>query len=99
MVFNGYGVRGNDILGMGNKPGNEPYETLVYATGPGFNYHLSNDTKEMFKPIQSFTDEQRSELTYMSSSLIQVSVSIFKLLEPGVESFLKTSTYFKKNDF
>jgi hypothetical protein len=76
MVFNGYGERGNDILGLGNKPEVEPYETLVYATGPGFNYHLANDTKEMFVPIPSFTDKQRSEPTYMSLSLIQVSWTI-----------------------
>lgn len=72
MVFNGYGVRGNDIFGMGNKPEVEPYETLVYATGPGYNFHLSNKTNETFVPSKDFTAEQRSEATYMSLSLIPV---------------------------
>lgn len=72
MVFNGYGVRGNNIFGMGNKPEVEPYETLVYATGPGYNYHLSNKTNETFISPKDFTAEQRSEPTYMSLSLIPV---------------------------
>jgi alkaline phosphatase len=36
MVYNGYGKRGNDILGYGNKQNSTPYETLVYATGKKF---------------------------------------------------------------
>lgn len=58
---------------MGNKPEIEPYETLVYATGPGFDYHKSNKTNETFIPAKDFTTERRAEPTYMSLSLIPVS--------------------------
>lgn len=77
LVFNGYGARGNDIFEFGNKPEAEPYETLVYSTGPGYLYHLANKTfNETFIPVADFTYEQRSEPTYMSSSLIPVFYSI-----------------------
>lgn len=84
MIFNGYPPRGNDIFGMANKPEIEPYETLVYATGPGFWMHISNGTNETFIPIQSFTSEQRSEPTYMSSSLIPMSDAVHSGEDVGV---------------
>ncbi|CRK96434.1 CLUMA_CG009850, isoform A [Clunio marinus] len=69
MVFNGYPTRGSDIFGMGNKPDAEPYETLVYSTGPGYYMHVSNDTNR-FINITQFSDSQRAAPTYMHSSLI-----------------------------
>lgn len=45
MTFNGYPVRGNDILGFANKTANEkPYETLTYANGPGYDEHRKNNS-------------------------------------------------------
>lgn len=74
MVFNGYPTRGNDILGMANKPEFEPYETIVYASGPGFYMHLAgNDSNTTFIPLNEFTPQQRAEPTYMHSSLIPMS--------------------------
>lgn len=71
MIFNGYPTRGNDIFGVLDKPDVEPYETLVYATGPGYWMHVtSNETNSSFIPLASFSPEQRSEPTYMHSSLI-----------------------------
>lgn len=46
MTLNGYAARGNDILGFGNKPNVEPYETLTYANGPGFWRHRLNQSYE-----------------------------------------------------
>ncbi|XP_058828962.1 alkaline phosphatase 4-like [Topomyia yanbarensis] len=43
MTFNGYPDRGNDILGLGNRPDKLPYETITYANGPGFRYHRASD--------------------------------------------------------
>ncbi|XP_046427031.1 alkaline phosphatase 4-like isoform X2 [Neodiprion pinetum] len=43
-TMNGYPERGNDILGLANKPGDVAYETLAYTNGPGFIYHRINDT-------------------------------------------------------
>lgn len=70
--FNGYPDRGNDIFGVITKKNvKDPYETLVYATGPGFWMHVSsNDTNSTFIPLTNFSAEQRSEPTYMHSSLI-----------------------------
>lgn len=72
MIYNGYAKRGNDILGLSNyKP---PYETLVYATGPGFWQHLANLTSakryEPFIPLENFTDSMRKDPLYMHQSLI-----------------------------
>jgi len=40
MTINGYPKRGNNILGIGDvsDTDNLPYTTLMYTTGPGFNY-------------------------------------------------------------
>lgn len=46
VTLNGYPVRGNDILGFGNKAEVEPYETLSYANGPGFLDHRLNQSEE-----------------------------------------------------
>lgn len=70
LIFNGYPTRGNDIFGLANKPEVEPYETLVYATGPGYWMHLANSTNETFIPIINFTAKQRAEPTYMHTSMI-----------------------------
>jgi len=56
VTFNGYPTRGNDILGFGNKNGVEPYETISYANGPGYNEHrASNSVNARFgtwKPVE-----------------------------------------------
>lgn len=72
MMYNGYGTRGNDILGFANKPNMSLYETLVYATGPGYWYHLQNDTnaKEVFTPMKNYSADKRKEALYMHQSLI-----------------------------
>lgn len=44
VTFNGYPDRGNDILGLGNRPDKVPYETITYANGPGFLTHRVNDS-------------------------------------------------------
>lgn len=45
MTLNGYPNRGNDILGFANKTATQmPYETLMYANGPGFYEHSRNGT-------------------------------------------------------
>lgn len=73
--LNGYPARGNDIFGVITKKDvKDPYETLVYATGPGFWMHVSsNDTNSTFTPLTDFSAEQRAEPTYMHSSLIAAS--------------------------
>uniref|UniRef100_A0A1A9WZ03 Alkaline phosphatase n=1 Tax=Glossina brevipalpis TaxID=37001 RepID=A0A1A9WZ03_9MUSC len=64
VTLNGYPARGNDILGFANKPGQEMYETLTYANGPGFKDHLNvNATAENIW-LTNFTEEQRQSLTY-----------------------------------
>jgi alkaline phosphatase len=72
MMYNGYGKRGNDILGFGNtkKANSVLYETLVYATGPGYYQHTKNDTSSNLIPLEEFTDEKRSEPLYMHQSMI-----------------------------
>lgn len=72
MLYNGYGTRGNDILGFANRPNTSLYETLVYATGPGFWYHLQNDTngKELFTPLEKYSVDKRKDALYMHQSLI-----------------------------
>lgn len=70
MVFNGYGERGNDIFGMANRTVKvSPYETLIYATGPGYDVHTVNNT---FIPISNFTDAQRMAANYMHASLVMM---------------------------
>lgn len=74
MIFNGYPTRGNDILGVITKDKSQPFETLVYATGPGIYMHTtSNDTNSSFIPLMNFTSEERHEPTYMHSSLVGMS--------------------------
>lgn len=71
MIYNGYPTRGNDIFGVITKKDVEPYETLVYATGPGYWMHVtSNQTNSSFIPLENFSPEQRADPTYMHSSLI-----------------------------
>lgn len=53
---------------MGNRSEKvAPYETLIYATGPGYGVHTVNNT---FIPLSSFTDAQRRAANYMHTSLI-----------------------------
>lgn len=67
MTFNGYPDRGNDILGLGNRPDKLPYETISYANGPGFNTHRVNATYEgpahfgTWLPVQNM---DRSDIVY-----------------------------------
>ncbi|XP_015608485.1 alkaline phosphatase 4 [Cephus cinctus] len=57
-TMNGYPARGNDILGYTtnlNEKNVPPYETLTYANGPGFFYHLNNDSSnvnDIWRPIE-----------------------------------------------
>lgn len=66
--LNGYPVRGNDILGFGNKPEEpnvKPYETLSYINGPGFFYHRENDShhvNETWRKVEE--DPTRGEPFY-----------------------------------
>lgn len=59
-----------DIFGMANKTEKvPPYETLIYATGPGYDVHTVNNT---FIPIANFTDAQRKAANYMHASLVSM---------------------------
>lgn len=85
MVFNGYPSRGNDILGVLNKRDIPVYETIVYATGPGFWQHVtSNDTNSSFIPIESFSTDQRAQPTYMHSSLVPMGDAVHSGEDVGV---------------
>ncbi|KAH8232233.1 hypothetical protein KR032_002463 [Drosophila birchii] len=72
VTFNGYALRGADILGAANShEKNDPmvYETITYANGPGYWDHLANDSRpqnssNMWLPLKLFTDEERSAPTY-----------------------------------
>lgn len=85
MIFNGYPSRGNDILGILTKPDVEPYETIVYATGPGYWKHVtSNDTNSSFVSLENFSADQRAAPTYMHSSLIPMFDSVHSGEDVGV---------------
>lgn len=84
MVFNGYPSRGKDIFGILSKRNVEPYETLVYATGPGYWMHATNNTNNSFVPLDSFSTEQRAEPTYMHRSLIAMEDSVHSGEDVGV---------------
>lgn len=58
-----------------------PYETLVYATGPGFLVHTVNGT---FIPIANFTEAQRSSHDYMHASLIPMEDAVHTGDDVGV---------------
>ncbi|XP_017039352.1 alkaline phosphatase 4 [Drosophila ficusphila] len=72
VTFNGYALRGADILGAANShEKNDPmvYETISYANGPGYWDHLANDSRphnssNMWMPLKQFTDEERAAPTY-----------------------------------
>jgi alkaline phosphatase len=82
MVYNGYGKRGNDILGFGNKQNSTAYETLVYATGPGFFQHLANKTRNgnegPFISMDNFSGDMRRSPLYMHSSLIPMKDAVHR---------------------
>ncbi|XP_073816330.1 alkaline phosphatase 4 [Musca autumnalis] len=72
VTLNGYPKRGNDILGFASKS-TDPmaYETIMYANGPGFYDHVSNDTNAVaqnplsfWKNLTTLTAEQRQSPTY-----------------------------------
>lgn len=85
MIFNGYPQRGADILDSISKIDVPQYETLVYATGPGYWMHVtSNDTNSSFIPLESFSPEQRLEPTYMHTSLIPMVDSVHSGEDVGV---------------
>ena len=84
MIFNGYPARGKDIFGVLTKQNVEPYETLVYATGPGYWMHVSNETNSSFIPLDNFSKEQRAESTYMHSSLVAMEDSVHSGEDVGV---------------
>lgn len=64
-TLNGYPERGNDILGITNKSGKLPYETLSYANGPGFYYHRRNDSNNVNETWRKVEDDQtRNEPFY-----------------------------------
>ncbi|KAH8363459.1 hypothetical protein KR084_010652 [Drosophila pseudotakahashii] len=72
VTFNGYALRGADILGAANShEKNDPmvYETISYANGPGYWDHLANDSRpqnssNMWMPLKQFTEEERAAPTY-----------------------------------
>ncbi|EDW82973.1 uncharacterized protein Dwil_GK22608 [Drosophila willistoni] len=72
VTFNGYPLRGNDILGSANlHKAKDPmvYETITYANGPGYFEHLANETRpanssNVWKPLNLFTQEERTSPTY-----------------------------------
>ncbi|KAH8267724.1 hypothetical protein KR026_004175 [Drosophila bipectinata] len=72
VTFNGYALRGHDILGAANShEKNDPmmYETISYANGPGYYDHLANDSRpqnssNMWMPLKLFTEEERAAPTY-----------------------------------
>ncbi|KAH8247710.1 hypothetical protein KR038_008791 [Drosophila bunnanda] len=72
VTFNGYALRGADILGAANShEKNDPmvYETISYANGPGYWDHLANDSRpqnssNMWTPLKQFTVEERRAPTY-----------------------------------
>ncbi|KAH8382476.1 hypothetical protein KR009_003725 [Drosophila setifemur] len=72
VTFNGYALRGHDILGAANShEKNDPmmYETISYANGPGYYDHLANDSRpqnssNMWMPMKLFTEEERAAPTY-----------------------------------
>lgn len=76
MIYNGYSKRGNDILGFANKAEQPAYETLVYATGPGYWQHIFNGSQGSqpksgpFLPMENFTEDERADPLYMHQSLI-----------------------------
>jgi alkaline phosphatase len=70
MMLNGYASRGNDILDFASRPNTSLYETLTYATGPGYWYHMANDSKNHFIALENFSPEKRKEALYMHQSLI-----------------------------
>lgn len=84
MIFNGYPARGNDIFDVLTKPSVEPYETLVYATGPGYWMHVKNETNASFIPLAEFTKEERAEPTYMHSSLVAMTDAVHSGEDVGV---------------
>lgn len=84
MIFNGYPSRGNDIFAVITKRDVEPYETLVYATGPGYYMHVANETNSSFIPLDKFSEEERAEPTYMHSSLIAMEDSVHSGEDVGV---------------
>ncbi|KAG5673004.1 hypothetical protein PVAND_003084 [Polypedilum vanderplanki] len=91
MIFNGYGKRGNDILGFGNtkKVNSQLYETIVYATGPGYLYHTKNDTDPTIShmiPLEEYTEEQRGDALYMHQSMIPMYDSVHGGEDVGVFS-------------
>ncbi|KAH0820285.1 hypothetical protein GEV33_002506 [Tenebrio molitor] len=51
MTLNGYGRRGNDILGYGiETEDDKPALTLTYANGPGFRYHYRSNESSILGP-------------------------------------------------
>ncbi|RZB38840.1 alkaline phosphatase 4, partial [Asbolus verrucosus] len=51
MTLNGYGRRGNDILGYGiETEDDKPSLTLTYANGPGFTYHYIPNATSILGP-------------------------------------------------
>lgn len=85
MFFNGYPSRGNDILGVLNRPSAESYETIVYATGPGYWQHVtSNGTNSSFIALENFSVIQRADPTYMHSSLIPMTDAVHSGEDVGV---------------
>lgn len=79
LTFNGYPMRGNDILGFANKPDVEPYETLTYANGPGFFEHRAkfadelNETRTLgatWIRVEQLSAAQRAAPTYRHQAML-----------------------------
>ena len=54
-------------LEFGNKANGTPYETLVYATGPGYWSHQSNQTNETFIPVETMLGRNEPKYAHLSA--------------------------------
>ncbi|XP_076061460.1 alkaline phosphatase-like [Oratosquilla oratoria] len=65
MSMSGYPHRGNDILGLTGEMADDqlPYTTLMYATGPGFNYTIGYDNDDNGDDDHNRTVVRRWDLT------------------------------------
>jgi alkaline phosphatase len=79
MLLTGYQERGNDILKFASLS-----ESLIYFTGPGYWYHMANDTKNLFKPINTYISDERENALYMHQSFIGRSDSAHSGEDVGV---------------
>lgn len=88
MVFNGYPNRGGDILGVNTMQNLPTYETMTYATGPGFWKHnipanTTNGTTSYIR-LETPSLEQRLSPSYMHLSAIPTRDAVHSGEDVGV---------------